>query len=74
VEVEGQPGETTLTTRSEPYNRTAIHAEALNFLLSSRWPLPFSFAAHQTLESDDNQELHPVASELRVTLLAATPE
>lgn len=26
VEVEGRQGETTLTTRSEPYNRTAIHA------------------------------------------------
>jgi hypothetical protein len=28
VEVEGQQGETTLTTRSEPYNQTAIHAES----------------------------------------------
>jgi len=27
VEVEGQQGETTLTTRSEPHNRRAIHAE-----------------------------------------------
>ena len=27
VEVEGQQGETTLTTRSEPYHETAIHAE-----------------------------------------------
>jgi len=27
VEVEGQQGETTLTTRSEPYNRKVIHAE-----------------------------------------------
>jgi hypothetical protein len=30
VEVEGQQGETTLTTRSEPYNGTAIHAELAN--------------------------------------------
>jgi hypothetical protein len=28
VEVEGQQGETTLTTRSEPYNGKAIHAES----------------------------------------------
>jgi len=28
VEVEGQQGETTLTTRSEPYNETAIHVES----------------------------------------------
>lgn len=27
VEVEGQQGETTLTTRSEPHNGRAIHAE-----------------------------------------------
>jgi hypothetical protein len=27
VEVAGHNGETTLTTRSEPYNRRAIHAE-----------------------------------------------
>ncbi len=27
MEVEGQQGETTLTTRSEPYNGKAIHAE-----------------------------------------------
>lgn len=28
VEAEGQQGGTTLTTRSEPYNRRAIHAES----------------------------------------------
>src|ERR1035438_9581879 len=27
VEIEGQQGEATLTTRSEPHNRRAIHAE-----------------------------------------------
>jgi hypothetical protein len=39
VEVEGQQGETTLTTRSEPHNRRAIHAEPeVNPGADADWP------------------------------------
>jgi hypothetical protein len=36
VEVEGQQGETTLTTRSEPYNRRAVHAVPKAYLTRMR--------------------------------------
>ena len=36
VEVAGRYGETTLTTRSEPHNRRAIHAEPKAYLARMR--------------------------------------
>jgi hypothetical protein len=36
VEVAGYSGETTLTTRSEPHNRRAIHAEPKAYLARMR--------------------------------------
>jgi hypothetical protein len=60
VEVEGQQGETTLTTRSAPYNRTAIHAELILskhdvrilMMLDTLTPLGDSASKNWRIQSD----------------------